>query len=64
MYWFIQEISKLFVWKKVKLHCCQIKQEKAERVILENLDHSTSIGDIKGGVEKLGLKVPNVSNTS
>lgn len=48
--------------KNISFHTFQTKQDKAYRVVIKNLHHSTNIDDIKIFIENLGHKVRNISN--
>nr|CAI5850793.1 unnamed protein product [Callosobruchus analis] len=43
-------------------HTYQLKEERAYRVVIRYLHHSTKIGDIKDELEKLGHKVRSILN--
>lgn len=48
--------------KKISFHTFQTKQDRAYRVVIKNLHHTTNTEDIKAFIEKTGHKVRNISN--
>ncbi|KAL4098670.1 hypothetical protein QTP88_023222 [Uroleucon formosanum] len=55
-------IIKFLQENKAEFHTYQIKQERAFRVVIRNLHHSTDINNIKNELEDMGFKTRNINN--
>lgn len=57
-----KKIVEYCLKKNVKFHTYQLKTERAFRVVIKNLHHTTPINEIKEAIELDGHKVRNVLN--
>lgn len=55
-------IIKILQESKAEFHIYQIKQERAFRVVIRNLHHSTDINNFKNELEDLGFRTRNINN--
>lgn len=55
-------IIKFLQESKAEFHTYQIKQDRAFRVVIRNLHHSTDITNIKNELEDLGFRTRNINN--
>lgn len=57
-----RKVIKHFDTEKIKYHTFQVKNERAFRVVIKGLHHSTSLSDIKAMLLSLGHQVRSVRN--
>lgn len=57
-----RKLVRLFKEKNIFHHTYQLKEERAYRIVIKYLHHSTNIEDIKEELLKLGHKVRNIIN--
>jgi (p)ppGpp synthase/HD superfamily hydrolase len=55
-------IIKFLQDSKAEFHTYQIKQDRAFRVVIRNLHHSTDINNIKNELEDLSFRTRNINN--
>lgn len=57
-----RKVQSFLLSKKVQFQTFQVKQERAFRVVLKNIHHSTALDDIRDVFENLGHKVRGIIN--
>jgi hypothetical protein len=57
-----RKLIKQFQQEKIVHHTCQIREERAYRVVIRNLHHSVTMDEIKQELEKEGYTVHNILN--